>query len=978
MRKMASKKQYGKMATEETIIFKYMKMIRFLLTLFICANLLFSCCNLPEREYIDLQGTWKFALDPQNAGEQEQWFTRQLDDRVFLPGTTDTNKKGVLNTRYEETSNLSREYSYRGKAWYQREIDVPESWETKTLQLTLSRTKPTKIWIDSVFAGSMRNISTEQVYDLTGKLSRGKHTLTIMVDNGASVPRQILSNSHAYTESTQTNWNGIIGNIRINAMASFHIKDIRVYPDVKAKKATVKVYLNRPPSNSETAEITVIAEACNTEKKHRVRMVKNLDANKDAIDVLLELGEDAVLWDEFDPAFYSLSVSIKGKGFSDVSNTAFGLRDFSVKGTQFTINDYTTFLRGKHDACVFPLTGHVAMDINAWRKYFSIAKSYGINYYRFHSWCPPEACFAAADMEGVYLQPELPYWGSFNRRDTALINFLTEEGINIQAAYGNHPSFVMFALGNELSGDQEIMTEMVQTFKNMDNRRLYATGSNNYLGFNKQAGIDDFFTTCRVGAEEPNRFNTHTRGSFSFADAFDGGLINHTYPNTVMNFDTAVSLCPVPVISHESGQFQMYPNYHEMEKYTGVLKPFNFNVFKERLEKAGMAGQADDFFKASGKWSALLYKADIEMDLRTKGFGGFQLLDLQDYPGQGSAFVGILDAFMDSKGLITPEEWREFCSEVVPLFVTPKFCYANDEPLSGEVVVANYSRVSFDNRLLEWKLTNENQHIIDSGVLSLSAKQGTLSTIGTIQPDISSVSKASKLLLSLQILGTTYQNTYPLWIYIVGKEIETPANVLISSTLNNTVQEALQQGKKVLWFPEHARYEQMTVGGLFQTDYWNYRMFKTICERAGKPVSPGTLGILANPNHPVFNDFPTDFHSNWQWFAMIKHSRPFILDHAPKDYLPIIQVIDNVERNHKLGLLFEFSIGEGKLLVCMSDLQAILDKPEARQLYASILKYMDSDTFRPANKISFTELSALFSAQAEALDTKELNNISYQ
>lgn len=956
-------------------------MIRRFITLSIAASLLIACNNLPERAYIDLKGKWKFALDSLNTGEQDRWYAQQLDDEIMLPGTTDTNKKGVANVNLEETSHLSREYTYRGKAWYQREIEIPVSWTSKTLKLTLERTKPTKIWIDDLYIGSTRNISTAQIYDLTGKLTPGKHTLTIMVDNGLSVPRQILSNSHAYTESTQTNWNGIIGNIRIDAMSALHIQDIQIYPDAKAKRANVKVYLNRPPGNNQITEISVLAEAGNnTDKKHRVQMVQKPDPHSsDIVDIMLEMGDDAVLWDEFNPAFYSLTVTIKGKGFNDIYKTAFGLRDFGVDGTQFTINDYTTFLRGKHDACVFPLTGHVAMDVDAWRGYFSIAKSYGINHYRFHSWCPPEACFVAADIEGIYLQPELPYWGSFNRRDTSLINFLTEEGINIQQTYGNHPSFVMFALGNELGGDQTIMTELVQTFKDIDNRHLYATGSNNYLGFNQQAEIDDYFTTCRVGREATNGFDTHARGSFSFADAYDGGYINHTYPNSVMNFDTAVALCPVPIISHETGQFQIYPDYKEMEKYTGVLKPYNFGVFKERLEKAGMAAQADDFFKASGKWSALLYKADIEMDLRTKGFGGFQLLDLQDYPGQGSAFVGILDAFMESKGLISPEEWREFCSETVPLFVTPKFCYSSDEQLSGEVWIANYSQFSFDNRQLEWKLTTENNQIIDSGTIPLSVKQGILSNIGLIRPDISSVGKASKLILNLQILETEYKNSYPLWIYPVVKNETAKSSdiIVLNKKLDNTIQEHLRQGKKVLWFPNHTAYEQMTVGGLFQTDYWNFRMFKSVCERMGKPVSPGTLGILLNPSHPVVNDFPTDFHSNWQWFSMIKHSRPFILDNAPKGYLPIIQVIDNIERNHKLGLLFEFSVDKGKLLVCMSDLQAIMDKPEANQLYTSILNYMNSGSFNPVDSITFEELSSLFGMQAKAGETKVLDNISY-
>lgn len=947
------------------------------ITLLLLAGLLSSCGTTPKRESIPLQGTWKFALDSLNIGEKEQWYAKSPGEEVVLPGTTDTNKKGILNTKQDETTYLSREYAYKGKAWYSREIDIPAGWKDKVLEMTLERTKPTKVWIDNDYIGSSNKISTKQVYDLTGKLPPGKHTLTIMVDNGESVPRQILGSSHAYTESTQTNWNGIIGDMRIEAMPAFHIRDIRVTPDAKAKKAIVKVSFNRDVNTDETPRLTLRAEACNTAKKHKVELAKPLERNKNEIEITLELGDGALLWDEFDPAFYILTATLEGKGSGDVYKTTFGLRAFAVKGTQFTINDNITFLRGKHDACVFPLTGHVAMDTASWRHYFRVAKSYGINHYRFHSWCPPEACFIAADVEGIYLQPELPYWGSFRKENASLIDFLRGEGIDIQNTYGNHASFVMFALGNELSGDQDIMTELVQTFKEVDDRHLYATGSNNYLGFRGQAAIDAYFTTCRVGAEVPNGFNTHARGSFSFADAYDGGLINHSYPNSVMNFDTAVSLCPVPIISHESGQFQIYPDYREMEKYTGVLKPRNFAVFRDRLEKAGMADRADDFFKASGKWSALLYRADIEMDIRTKGFGGFQLLDLQDYPGQGSAYVGILDAFMDSKGLITPEEWREFCSEVVPLFNTSKFCYTSDEKLSGEVLIANYSKYPFENRQLEWSLKDGAGNALDSGSLPLSVQQGVLANIGTVKPDISSVKKAAKLLLTLQIPGTEYRNTYPLWVYPAGKKTEKPASVLVSNKLDNAARETLEQGGKVLWFPDHKAYEQMTVGGLFQTDYWNFRMFKSICERIGKPVSPGTLGILTNPGHPAFNDFPTEFHTNWQWFSIIKHSRPFILDKAPAGYLPVVQVIDNIERNHKLGLLFEFEVDGGKLLVCMSDLPAIRDKPEARQLYSSLLAYMETDGFKPAASLTFRELSALFGTSAETGKIKVLDNISY-
>lgn len=577
-------------------------------------------------------------------------------------------------------------------------------------------------------------------------------------------------------------------------------------------------------------------------------------------------------------------------------------------------------------------------------------------------------------MEGVYLQPELPIWGHVDISDTALCNFLLKEGRNLHRAYSNHASFVMFALGNEMNGE-EGLAMLIQTFKKEDERHLYASGSNNYLGFNGKQADEDYFTTCRVGREEEKQFNTHTRASFSFADAYDGGYLNHTYPNSMMNFSSANMLCDVPIISHETGQFQVYPNYEEIQKYTGVLKPRNIEVFQKRLEEAGMKEQAHDFFMASGKWSAILYRADMEMNLRTPEWGGFQLLDLQDYPGQGSAYVGVLDAFMDSKGLITPEEWRQSCSEVVPLFCTEKFCWSNDEKLTGKVEIANYSDGDLNNRKLIWRITDNRQQLIDQGELAIEAKQGELASIGSIQPQIADLPKAQKIVLNLTIERTPYHNTYPLWIYPANNRPEVPEDVLVTEEMNQAF-ESLAEGKQVLWFPNREQMKGQTVGALFQTDYWNYRMFRTICEGLKRPVSPGTLGILAQPEHPALANFPTEFHTNWQWFPIIKQSYPMILDRLSADYKPIVQVIDNVERNHKLGLLFEFKVGNGKLLVCMSDLKSVQDKPEARQFYRSLLEYMQSDDFAPTYALTVDNLRKLFTSKVQEGKVSELWNIS--
>jgi len=169
------------------------------------------------------------------------------------------------------------------------------------------------------------------------------------------------------------------------------------------------------------------------------------------------------------------------------------------------------------------------------------------------------------------------------------------------------------------------------------------------------------------------------------------------------------------VIGHETGQFQVYPNFREIEKYTGVLKARNFEIYQRRLKDAGMLDQADDFVRASGALSVLCYREDMETALRTPGFGGFQLLDLQDFPGQGTALVGILDAFMESKGLITPEKWRNFCNDVVPLARLEKYTWTNAEEFSARLQVANYSNRNYTDTPLHWQLVDQSGHIINQG-----------------------------------------------------------------------------------------------------------------------------------------------------------------------------------------------------------------------------------------------------------------------
>ena len=846
---------------------------------------------------LSLAGEWKVTLG--DAKEVK---------RAMLPGTIDTNHLGFAPSDTTETTHLTRLYAYKGKATYSRTIEIPRQWKKGAVELFLERTKPTWVYLDGKLVDSCNYISTPQRYVLP-RLKSGKHQLDIVVDNSRGVPEQVYGSSHAYTEDTQTNWNGIIGEIKLGVRSE---------------------------------ELGVL----------RGRAVSPMDMEK-----------------------YQGGLT---------PNSRLQTPNFEIRGAHFYADGHPVFLRGKHDAAVWPLTGHVDMTVEGWMKYLGTCKEYGINHVRFHSWCPPEAAFVAADKFGIYLQPELPFWGSFDDKDEVLMKFLHQEGENILREYGHHPSFRMMALGNELWGSIDKMKEFVDDFRKIAPDKYYTFGSNYYLGYQGVKEGMDYFTTCRIGGEGWGKYNTHTRGSFSFADAYDGGMINHFHPNTSMNFDEACDKwaspqpwqkkdgkAGIPIISHETGQFQTYPDYREIKKYTGVLYPYNFEMFRRRLAAAGMLSQADDFHKASGLWSVKLYKADIEMDLRTKNMAGFQLLDIQDYPGQGSAFVGILDAFMESKGITTPEEWRQWCSPIVPLIETDKLCYEAGETFKGKVLIANYGATSLRGKKMTWRISSDEPSFNeDEGKINIFTYNEGLLDAGELNLELHA-DKPAKVNLTLSIDGTDARNSYELWVY--PRKTVDKKNVVIAKDLTPDVVASLEKGAKVLWMPDSLPY---TVGGLFQTDYWNYRMFKTICENNKKAVSPGTLGILTRPEHPIFKGFPTEMHTNWQWFPVIKESHPLVLDNFAKDYLPIVQVIDNIERNHKLGLVMEWKVGAGKLLVCMSDLEKASQYPEGRAFYQSVLSYMRSSEFNPQSEITIPDLMKTLKEEPRKVSMKELNNIS--
>ncbi|SMO51071.1 glycoside hydrolase family 2 protein [Gracilimonas mengyeensis] len=913
-----------------------------------------SCSQTTEhREYIDLSGTWAFALDTAEVGIEEQWYLNDFSDSVELPGTTDSNQKGFKRTD-TTTMHLNRVFDYEGPAWYQKKVTVPENFQDKRIQLFLERTKPSKVWIDGELVGGSIIMQSPQRFDVTEYLSPGEHTITLRIDN--SLDRTPYGHNHLYSDDTQTNWNGVIGDLHLAAMPKTYISNLQVTPDVENETARIQLDIDNALN---LEQISVELHMHVTEDgTSRTLPVQQTDTTVvESLELAYHLGDNMQLWDEYDQPLYELTAVISNGHIKDAKTVSFGMRNFEANGTHFTINGRTTFLRGKHEAAVFPETGYTPTDVESWKRVLEIAKSWGINHYRFHSYTPPRAAFEAADQVGIYMQPELPFWGGLESDSVAQMQ--RQEGFALLKEYANHPSFVMFSHGNEIWSGHDRVEANMEALKEFDPRPLYTMGSNNSIGYAPPREVSDFF----IGARTPSAgdtIRTHTRLTHAFVDSRDGGILNTQTPSTDFDYSYPISQIDIPVVSHEIGQYQIYPDYDEIEKYDGVLRAWNLEKFQERLEASGMGEMDSIFQKASGAWSALSYKAEMEAALRTQGMAGYQLLDLQDFPGQGTALVGILDAFMDDKGVVSKEKWLQSNNEVVLLLRFPKYVWTTGEKFQTEIQIANYGQGGI-SQPLKWRVKDKDGTVIQQETISYNTvKQGTAPIVADITLDLAGFTAPTALTVEVSLKGTDYANEYPVWIYPpVEKELETGV-VWVDDALSRKALSTLENGDKVLLFPREEDVAGQSVGGLFPPNFWNYEMFKGISESNNKPYSPGTLGLLMEPKHPLFEAFPTDFHTNWQWFSIIKESNPLILDDTPAEYRPTVQVIDNLQRNHKLGLIFEFKVGDGKLLVCMSQLDKLEDKPAARQLYRSILDYMNSEEFNPQTEVSEEQLKNLF------------------
>lgn len=904
----------------------------------------------------NLDGTWTYRLDPNNLGEKEEWFDNDFSETLLLPGSLNTNGIGNdvdINTKwtgsmwnkdwyesdfyakYRSPENikvvfwLTPDRHYVGKAWYQKKVTIPKDWKGEFIELSLERCHwQTTLWVDGEKVGHRNSLAVPHRYVLENIKAGEEYVLTLCVDNSIGDIDPGVD-AHSISDNTQSNWNGIVGNISLTARPKTYIENIRIETLYKEKKAKITFNILSSKDYTRGSELVLSVKTGDNTPLPELKKSVSLKKGANNVEILYDLSRNFRTWDEFSPNLYTLDARLETKDGNDIVKESFGVRELGIKGSQITVNGNSVFFRGTLECCIFPKTGFPPTDETEWKRIMEICKAHGLNHIRFHSWCPPEAAFSVADKLGIYLYVECGSWCSDLGSGHPIDSYLYDESERIVKEYGNHPSFCLMSYGNEPHGKKhkEYLTKFVSYWKEKDSRFLYTTAAG-------WPAIKENDWHCLPAP----RIQGWAQGLKS--------IINAKRPNSDFDWSNKISKTQ-PTISHEIGQWCVYPDLKERSKYTGVLKAKNFDIFEDRLRENGLLHLADSFLLASGKLQALCYKADIEAALRTKNFAGFQLLDLHDFPGQGSAIVGVLNPFWESKGYVTPQEYSEFCNSVVPLARMSKFVFNSGDTLKADIDVAQFSQSDM-NVPVRWKITSFDGALISNGVIDVCRiPAGGLSRVGQISYNVN-VDKPQQWELEVEVSG--YKNRWNLWAYPKNK-IENK-EVVVASSLSEDVLKTLSEGGKVLLTAakgslKNEGKDSVVVG--FSSIFWN-----TLWTNK---QAPHTQGILCNPEHPALRLFPTEYHSDYQWWDAMSHCNAIPL-HKLGNPEPIVRIIDDWFTARSLGLVVEMKVGKGKLILCGADLLADSDKrPEAVQLMNSLLNYMNGEKFNPDNVVTLNQLT---------------------
>ena len=927
-----------------------------------------------ERE-VDLSGVWKMELDRYGLGEDSHWEKETFQDEIQIPGILQEQGYGEEITKstdwvqslYDPLWYEREEYKYgqesitnvpflsqpprhyTGKAWYQTSFWVSKEQESLWSRFFLECTKwKTTVWLDGKKVGDESSLCTPHCFE-TGKLKTGLHQLVICVDNGWQFPYR--PDGHGVSDALAATWNGMVGKTEIQFVPMIELVNIRVETVVPERKAVFHVLVKNHGETACEAEVAVSGQNDILQANGCHRRIKkhHFPVGESVTKLELVYPQDTPLWDEFSPHLETAVVEINSEYGNQRKPVSFGFREICVKNGMFFVNQRPSYFRGTHFGGDFPLTGYPSCDKAWWGKIMDTVRDWGLNYIRFHSYCPPQAAFEAADEAGVYLQVECGMWNVFCS-GIQMNEILMKEAMRIVECFGNHPSFVMLSPSNEPGGDwMEPLGAWVGKMKQYDDRRLYTiqSGWPYPMPPEKISGTDYVYFHRSGYGMEP------------------GGTIRNYQGWKGKDYRASLEGIHYPVICHELGQWCSYPDFSVIDKFKGYMRPGNYTVFMESAKANDVYTQNKEFSYHSGRQQVAMYKEDLEANFRTPHIYGFELLDIHDYLGQGTALVGVLDPFWEEKGYVQKEEWKKFCNETVVLARLNKRTYVQTEALNVPVELCHFGRYPLKQQTIWWKMVDQSGTIVEKGTFpSMEIPLGKNLEVGEIRISLSGKKAPMQYEIQVGIGELGIENSWDIYIY---KAVESNSfNHILNRKKDDgeeeescmytrswkEAMEGLQRGKRVLFSPDPGSLSYDCPPLRFRPVFWNAQM---------GPTWGRGMGMICKSDHRALRGFPTQSSGGWQWESILEGARGFQMKYLNKQVDMIVQPIDEWNRNYKLGMIFSCCVGKGKLLVAMADLEHELQRrPEAAALLESLWDYINSEEFDPQSIVTVEELTSVF------------------
>ena len=916
---------------------------------------------------MDLSGKWKVRLQDGTEAEAE------------LPGTLDENSIGVPdrpeklwqsaaplpsgeNGEQGIGTRFTRKHTYTGPACFTRRILWEETPKGRRCVIRVERSRKLRLAVNGQESRPLLpgTLSTPWVFE-TESLRPGENEIQFVCDNSYQEwPAEAILYSSAATDETQTNWNGLIGDIRLETKPSVFLLNPRTVMNPDGSSVSFQAEVCAPEGTAKSCVTVRMESDALAGEAREFRVVVSGGAQTISIPGI-PLAENIRKWRMEDPQLYTVRFALQADGCpeeTDETEILTGFRTFLPDdGYRLCLNRRRIFLRGEANCAAWPETGHPPMTEEAWEEILRRYQAYGVNCMRFHSHCPPEAAFEAADRIGMLMQPELSHWDPEHAFESdASFRYYRNELTEILHMLGKHPSFVMLTLGNELNCNekgQERMAELVRCAKETLPDRLYAWGSNAFYGAKGCDRESDFYTAQNYGKWQMRAISAAQDEEHPDRKTKIRGYLNNTYPSARANYREGMAALreafPQPMFSFEVGQYEVLPDFGEIAAFCGVTEPVNCRMIREQAEKKGLLPLWNRMVEAGGELALIGYREETEAVMRTPGMSGLSLLSLQDFPGQGTALVGMMNAHLRPKpfGFAQPERFRAFFRDAAPLPELEKYTWTAGETLKAPLRCVNYGAKDLRGDLhisLMIHRGAEEEIPAEQVIQDLAIPAGSAEIRGEVCLTLPWVEKAvcAELVLEMDKDKDRFSNRKRIWIYPEEAEVSADG-ILCSEWVTEEVLSALERGERVLLEPPSTE-EALpgSIRGQFTTDFWSVGTF---------PQQEGGMGLLIQEDHPLFSAFPTSFHTDYQWWLMAGQRAMRLPDERYAGGV-LIRQMDSFATLRSFAMLMEVRVGSGRLMISTMDLKRLPQKPEVRALRNAILQYMKTGAFSPKTEMT--------------------------